>query len=84
MESLGMLVFVAGLVVSAVGTLWFLLTAFRESILWGLACLLLPFVSAIFLIVHWREAGKPFLVSLAGGFICLIGMSMAPATSGWL
>jgi hypothetical protein len=55
---------IAGLITALIGWIWFLVAAFRESILWGLACLFLPIVSLIFLILHWNEAKRPFFVQL--------------------
>jgi len=66
MEILGILLMAAGGLVTLAGGLWFLMVAFEEGIGWGLGCLLVPFVSLIFLVTHWDEAGKPFLVQLAG------------------
>jgi hypothetical protein len=61
----GMLLIVAGVIGSLIGGIWFLVVAFNESALWGLGCLFVPFVSLIFLIKYWDQAGKPFLVQLA-------------------
>ena len=58
------------------GGIGFLLAAFQESLLWGLGCLLLSPVSLIFLILHWDEAGKPFLLQLAGGLAMFVGLTM--------
>jgi len=64
------------LLLLAAGGLWFLVVAFQESPLWGLGCLLVAPVSLIFLILHWDEAGKPFLVQLAGIVPMFIGIAM--------
>ncbi len=74
MAILGLILFVVGLIVALVGGIWFLVVAFQESILWGLGCLLFSPVSLIFLIMHWDEAGKPFLVQLAGIVPMFAGM----------
>ena len=63
--------FIAVGVVSLALTVWTAIQAARalpllESILWGLGCIFVPFVSLIFLIMHWDTAGKPFLIQLAG------------------
>lgn len=70
MEMLGLLLWVVGGIIGLVGGIWFLVVAFKESIWWGLGCLFVPFVGLIFLILHWSEAGKPFLVSLGGQCAC--------------
>jgi hypothetical protein len=68
------LLFYAGAIVAIIGGLWLLIMAFQTSIAWGIACLLLPFVSLIFVITHWDEAKPAFLTSLGGmGLIFLAG-----------
>lgn len=49
----------------AICNLIILVTAFKESVLWGLGFLFVPFVSLIFIIKHWSETRKPFLVQVA-------------------
>lgn len=76
MEILGMILVVVGFIVSVVGGIWFLVVAFQESVFWGLGCLLLPFVTLIFLIQHWDKAGRPFLIQLAGVVPFIVGQIM--------
>lgn len=64
MELIGIILFVIGIIISAFAGIWFLVVAFKESVIWGLCCLFLPFASLIFLFVHWSEAKRPFLWSL--------------------
>lgn len=71
---------VLGLLLFVFGGLWFLVAAFRESIWWGLACLLIPIVQLFFLIVHWPEAKKPFLLQLAAFAVFIVGFIIAPQT----
>jgi hypothetical protein len=66
------ILFVFGIIMSAIGGIWFLVVAFQESVLWGLGCMFVPFVSLIFLISHWSNAAKPFGVSLLGSVIMVI------------
>lgn len=66
MHTIGALVMWAGLILLLVGGVMFLISAFSESILWGLGCLFLPLVSLFFLIVHWRQAKDPFFLHLLG------------------
>jgi hypothetical protein len=56
---------VGGLVV-LVGSIWFLVTAFRQSLPWGLGGLLYGPVQLVFLILYWRVAARPFLLQLLG------------------
>ena len=66
MAALAGIVTIVGAVIWIVGSLWFLVTAFKESVLWGLGTLFFPLVGIVFLFVHWKEASKPFGVSLLG------------------
>lgn len=61
---------ILGLIIFIVGGFWFLVRAFTESVLWGLAVLFVPIVSLFFLIVHWDSAKRPFFVQV-GGFACI-------------
>jgi hypothetical protein len=70
---------ISGLVVFLIGSFGFLIATFRVGILWGLSCIFLPFVSFIFLIVHWKVASKPFFVSLLGFAIAFSGTMLVPA-----
>lgn len=65
-----------GYAVALVGAIMFLIVAFSESVLWGLGCLLLPFVSLVFLILHWRQAKKAFFIELIGCAICFLAVLM--------
>lgn len=69
MELVAIVLGVLGAVISLIGGVLFLVAAFRESIWWGLGCLLLPFVSLIFLLIHWREASRPFGLSVLGSLL---------------
>ncbi|MHC4159031.1 MAG: ankyrin repeat domain-containing protein [Planctomycetota bacterium] len=70
-----------GLGVGFIAYIWFLVIAFREDILWGFYCLLLPIVTPVFLIEYWDKCKKPFYLSLIGGAIIFIGMFLQPALS---
>jgi hypothetical protein len=64
----------AGAMTCLVGAIMFLIVAFEESALWGLACLLLWPFALLFLVFHVKEATRPVLVELAGGGLCALGM----------
>lgn len=77
------LVALAGILLLVVGNLWFVVRAFQESILWGLGCLLLPFVSLGFLILHWGRAKDPFFLALYGlGAVFLVALIAPGALPG--
>lgn len=62
-----------GAVVSIIGGLVFLVTAFNVNLLWGLGCFFVPGVSLIFLILNWDVAKRPFILSLIGTALMLAG-----------
>ncbi len=82
MDFVGMILMAVGGIIMLVGSIWFLVVAFQESLLWGLGCIFVPFVSLVFLIMHWGKAGKPFLVQLAGLVPMIAASIMMGASSG--
>lgn len=72
---------ISGLIVFLIGSVGFLIATFRAGILWGLSCMFLPFVSFIFLFVHWKTAAKPFLISMFGIAILFLS-TMFSETAG--
>lgn len=69
---------ILGMILGVVGGIWLLVVAFKESVWWGLGSLLLPFVSLIFVIMHWQVSKKPFLISLVGGVLLGIAAVKMP------
>ena len=65
-----------GWLVTMVGGVWMMVNAFKTSLLWGLAYLFLPFASLVWMVMHWAEAKKPFMVSLAGCAVMLAGLGV--------
>ncbi|WP_339137893.1 MAG: excalibur calcium-binding domain-containing protein [Candidatus Electrothrix sp. GW3-4] len=63
-----------GALLVLIGSLWFIIAAFRVHIFWGLGCLLLPLVPLFFLFLHWRAAAKPFVVFVLGGVLACSGV----------
>ena len=78
MEIMVLGLFVVGVALAIIGAVWFLLGAFSEGILWGLAVMFIPFVSVIFLIVHWQRARWPFLLYLFGSALVIGVLVFAP------
>lgn len=77
-NSLNTIVLISGLIVFLIGSVGFLIATFRAGILWGLSCMFLPFVSFVFLFVHWKTASKPFLVSIVGIAILFLSTIFSP------
>lgn len=78
MELISIALILVGSIVSIIFGIHLLIVAFRTSILWGLGYLFVPFVALIFVIVHWSEAKTPFLRSLIGVALIILGMILSP------
>lgn len=78
MELIGLILIGLGFMVVLISGIWFLVVAFRESVLWGLACLFIPIAQLFFLIVHWPVAKRPFLYQLSGLVLIIIGALINP------
>lgn len=59
-------------IASLVGGIWFLIAAFRVHILWGLALLVFPVLSFVFLLLHWEDVKKPFFLNLCSISLLLL------------
>jgi uncharacterized membrane protein len=64
----------AGGVIMLFGGVRVLISAFRNSILWGLGCLFVPFCKLIYLIVHWEDAKSGFFLYLKGVSVVILGV----------
>ena len=69
---------ILGLILGVVGGIWLLVVAFKTSIWWGLGCLLIGPVSLVFAVMHWQDAKKPFLISLAGTVLIIVAVLNSP------
>ncbi len=75
-----MFIMYLGFAVILIGAIGFLIAAFKNSILWGLGCLLFSPISIIFLILYWQDAKNPFFLQLIGILIVFLGsMFISPA-----
>ena len=68
-----MLLIYFGFLILLIGSIGFLIAAFKNSILWGLGCLLISPLSIIFLILYWNDAKNPFFLQLIGIFVVFLG-----------
>jgi len=68
---------VIGCLLSAVGGIMFLVVAFRESVLWGVAILFIPFANLVFLVKYWEAAKKAFLIQVLGMLIFFAGIAIS-------
>jgi len=67
--------FMVGIVIAAIGGIWLLVLAFRENFIWGIGTIIVPFVSLIFVALHWGKTWKPFLVNVIGGVLIFTGFT---------
>ena len=74
LNAFGVLIVFAGLLISMVGGVWTLVVAAQESMVWLLACLFVPLAGLVFVITHWDEAGKPFMIQIGGTGLMFFGI----------
>lgn len=65
---------VVGGIVCAVGGIWILITAFRESTSQGLLCFV-PFYVVYYAITRWSKLKKPFIIGLVGVVVLIGGLA---------
>jgi len=82
MAALGTILLVLGAMTAVVGSIWLLVLAFQESVLWGLGSLFIPLVSLIFTIMFWPKTMKPFLIAIGGSLVMFLGMAMSGPAIG--
>ena len=82
MGAIGGLVVLVGLVISIVGGVMVLIEAFKQSIVWGLASLFIPFVILVFVALNWEVSKKGFLIAVAGTIVYVVGMVLTIAAAG--
>ena len=76
MEIIGAISLIIGVIISVIYGIILLIRAFEAGILWGLGYIFIPFVSLIFVIVHWEEAKSPFLKGLLAIPFLIVGLSL--------
>lgn len=54
--------------------LWMLIEQFKSGILWGIGCIFIPFISFIWLVLHWSDGKTPFLYGLGCGAVFYSGL----------
>ncbi len=64
--------FLLGLGIFIIGGVYFLITAFGTSVMWGLGCLFVTPVTILYLIFHWEDAKQPFLIQIIGFVIIFV------------
>ncbi|MCW8133817.1 MAG: hypothetical protein KIS92_25950 [Planctomycetota bacterium] len=68
---MGGILVLAGGVLCLIGGLLIAIAAFKESVLWGIGCLIIPIVGLIFVITHFEES-KGGLMAYVAGIIAVV------------
>jgi hypothetical protein len=79
MEQLLVAVGIIALLTCIGSVVWLLATAWRTSIMWGLAYSFIPFASIAFVVMHWDKAKKPFFVFLGGMAVSVLIAFLMPS-----
>lgn len=66
-------IMIIGVIIAIIGGILFLIETFKESILWGIGCIILGPISIIFAILHWDVSKKPVVIQLIGFAVMLLG-----------
>ena len=73
MGFIGTILVVIGAIIALIFGIILLIKAFKTSIWWGLGYLFVPFVSLVFVFMHWEQCKKPFLYVVAGIVLAIAG-----------
>lgn len=78
-EQLVALCGLAGWILWFIGGIWIILEAFHEHFLWGLGCLIFSLVVCpIFIILHWKDTNKAFLLWVIGSVLLFLVEFIVP------
>lgn len=75
MDVLAMILAGIGALILIASGIWYLVITFQKGVWWGLGNLFVPFVGIVFLVIHFRDAWRPFAANIVG--IILLGASAA-------
>ncbi|MBN1807512.1 MAG: hypothetical protein JW909_00475 [Planctomycetes bacterium] len=76
MTAVGGLLIIAGAIVMLVGWIMILIKAFKASVGWGIASLLVGIVALVFAIMNWQDCKKAFLIWVVGFVVYIIGFAI--------
>ena len=71
---MGNLVVILGAIFLILGNLWLLITIFKDSIMWGVGCLVFGPLTLLWIILNWDLAKTPTLFYLGGVGIIFLGI----------
>lgn len=64
---------IIGILIAIYGGILFLIATFRESIIWGIACIIISPISIVFALLHWDVSKRPVLIQLTGFAVIFLG-----------
>jgi murein DD-endopeptidase MepM/ murein hydrolase activator NlpD len=76
----GVVVVAVGALLTVVGGLTFLVSAFRTGFWWGMGAIFVPPVWLVFLVRHWRRARAGFILEAVGGPLVWLGIILLGAS----
>ena len=79
---LGLVLLLTGSLLMLLGSVMFLIKAFRVSVAWGVGVLLLAPVGIVFLVKNWRESRTSFLMQLGGLALFVAGVFLGHPVPG--
>lgn len=74
MGAIAYVLFAVGGIIGLIGGIMFLIVAFKESALWGLGSMFIPFVGLVFLVKFWSDAKKAFFLQLLAIPFYIVGV----------
>ena len=78
---MGIILILIGFIIGLIFVLQILILAFKESRVWFIGSLIIPFVMLIFVIMHWEKAKSPFLKGLIAIPFYVIGFIMVGSST---
>lgn len=81
MSAIATILLLIGVVIALIFGIQLLIIAFQKSVLWGLGYIFIPFVSLIFVVMHWDDTKKPFLRGLLAIPFVFLGAILMPQTT---
>ena len=80
MQIIALILMAIGGIGALIFAIQLLIMAFKESILWGLGSLFIPFVILVFVIMNWQATKTPFLRYIGCLVLTVIGAVLGGAS----
>lgn len=73
---IGSALLLTGSIINLIGFVFWLIVTFRVGLLWGIGCLIVPFLCLLFAVLNWNDSKKPAIYTFVGSILCLMGASL--------